>query len=60
MRLIVNLCSRGEAGLRQDSVLLCHQIRAVDKAGLIRFWGSLSSARMELVTRTVLRTLGVA
>ena len=53
------LVPRGEGGLREDSVLLCHQIRALDKAGLIDYWGTLSSNRLHLVTKTLLRTMGI-
>ena len=33
---------RGEGGLRQDSVAICHQLRALDKAGLVECWGLCS------------------
>ena len=49
----------GEGGLRQDSVAICHQIRALDKQGLIEYWGTLHPDRMAQVERAVLRTLGV-
>ena len=48
-----------ETGLREDSVAICHQMRALDKHGLIERWGSLSSQRVADIERTVLRTLGV-
>jgi mRNA interferase MazF len=48
----------GEGGLRQDSVAICHQIRAFDKQGLIERWGTLSARYMAEIERAVLRTLG--
>ena len=50
--------SAGEGGLRQDSVAICHQIRALDKQGLIERWGALSARYMAEIERAVLRTLG--
>ena len=49
----------GEGGLRQDSVALCHQMRALDKSGLVERWGALPPARVAEIERIVLRTLGV-
>jgi mRNA interferase MazF len=49
----------GEGGLRQDSVALCHQLRALDKLGLVQHWGSLPPARLAEVDRAILRTLGL-
>ncbi len=53
------LVPAGEGGLRQPSVALCHQMRALDKQGLIDRWGALSPDRMAEIERIVLRTLGV-
>lgn len=50
----------GEGGLRQDSVAICHQIRALDKRGLVERWGALSQERVAEIERVVLRTLGCA
>ena len=49
----------GEGGLRQDSVAICHQIRALDKRGLVNYWGTLPTERIAEIERAVLRTLGV-
>ncbi len=49
----------GEGGLRHDSVAICHQIRALDKRGLVDRWGVLPPERMTEIERTTLRTLGV-
>lgn len=48
-----------EGGLRQDSVALCHQMRALDKSGLLERWGALPQERISEIERIVLRTLGV-
>lgn len=53
------LISTPEGGLKQDSVILCHQIRALDKLGLIRYLGSLSEYRMAEIDRVVLYTIGL-
>ncbi len=49
----------GEGGLRQDSVAICHQIRTLDKKGLLDHWGSLPDERLAEIERAVLRTLGI-
>lgn len=54
------LVPAGEGGLRQDSVAICHQIRALDKRGLVTCWGTLPSKRVAEIERTVLRTLGIS
>ena len=54
------LAPAGEGGLRHDSVAICHQIRALDKRGLVEHWGELPAARLAEVERAVLRTLGVS
>lgn len=53
------LVPAGEGGLRQDSVALCHQVRALDKAGLLTYWGSLPPSRMAHIDRVILRTMGI-
>lgn len=49
----------GEGGLRQDSVAICHQIRALDKSSLLTHWGTLSEARMADIERVLAFTLGM-
>jgi mRNA interferase MazF len=39
----------GEGGFSKESVVLCDQIRAVDKSRLVRVFGRLSSSSMEKV-----------
>jgi mRNA interferase MazF len=53
------LVPAGEGGLRQDSVAIGHQIRALDKQALIEYWGTLPDERMAEIERAVLRTLGI-
>ncbi len=53
------LIPRGEGGLPQDSIAICHQIRALDKQGLLENWGTVPRERLLTVERAVLRTLGV-
>ena len=48
----------GEGGLRRDSVVVCHQIRALDKRAFLDRWGSLPDERMLDVELAVLRALG--
>ena len=48
-----------EGGLKQDSVVLCHQIRALDKSGILDHWGSLASNRLAEIDQVVLRTIGI-
>jgi mRNA interferase MazF len=54
------LVSAGEGGLRGDSVAIGHQIRALDKRGLVAHWGTLPPARLAEIEHAVLRTLGVS
>jgi mRNA interferase MazF len=49
----------GEGGLQRDSVALCHQIRVLDKSGLIARWGSLSRIRLDQVEQVVAFVLGM-
>jgi mRNA interferase MazF len=49
----------GEGGLRQDSVAICHQIRALDKSGLLTRWGTLPSSRLTEIEQVAMFTLGL-
>lgn len=53
------LVARGEGGLESESVLLCHQLRALDKTRLQRKLGVTSPATMTAVERCVLFTMGI-
>lgn len=52
------LIQQGEAGLVQDSVALCFQMRVLDKARLIRKLGQLNSETLAQLEDVVLLTLG--
>jgi mRNA interferase MazF len=49
----------GDGGLPNDSVALCHQIRACDKDRLIRRLGVLSAAMQANIEQAVRITLGM-
>jgi mRNA interferase MazF len=51
--------AKGEGGLAADSVLLCHQLRVLDKARLERKLGSVSQDTLATVESCILFTLGV-
>lgn len=50
---------RGEGGLAYDSVALCHQIRVLDKSGLLDYRGSVSPQTLNLIGEKVRFTLGL-
>jgi mRNA interferase MazF len=56
-----HLCVRpnGTAGLPQDSVALCHQIRVLDKRGIFGRIGTLPPVVMEQIEVVVRVTLGL-
>ena len=51
--------NKGEGGLSEDSVALCHQIRALDKSRLVGLVGQLSSQTMAAVEEKIRLTLGL-
>jgi mRNA interferase MazF len=51
--------SAGDGGLASDSVALCHQIRACDKARLLKRLGQLADATMVRIEQAVQVTLGM-
>ena len=51
--------SKGEGGLAGDSVLLCHQLRVLDKTRLIHKLGTVGSETIAAVENCLLFTLGV-
>ena len=53
------LIKKGEGGLTSDSVVLCHQLRVLDKTRLVRRLGSISQETMVEIDSCVLFTLGV-
>ena len=54
------LLHRGDGGLPADSVVLCHQARALDKMRLTRLLGSVSARSLAEVESRMLFTLGIA
>ena len=50
---------KGEGGLSNDSVALCHQVRVLDKARLCHRLGAVSQGTIEAVERCVVFTLGI-
>ena len=53
------LIKKREGGLTSDSVVLCHQLRVLDKTRLVRRLGSISQETMVEIDSCVLFTLGV-
>ena len=53
------LIPRGEGGLTDDSVVLCHQIQVRGKVRLINRLGILSAERLSEVQDCLLTTLGM-
>ena len=51
------LVRKGDGGLREDSVALCHQIRVLDRSRLTTRLGSLSPAAMEQIEAVLAFTL---
>lgn len=52
--------AQGDGGLTSDSVILCHQMRALDKSRLKKRLGILSDATMLAVEARLLFTLGIS
>lgn len=50
---------QGEGGLGSDSVVLCHQSRALDKSRLQRKLGIVGNETMVAVERCVMFTMGI-
>lgn len=51
--------SKGDGGLTNDSVALCHQLRVLDKTRLQRKLGELSPGTMAAIERRVIYTMGI-
>lgn len=49
----------GSGGLRQDSVLLCEQIRVIDKRRIIQVLGHLDDGTLETINQAVRTILGI-
>ena len=50
---------KGEGGLASDSVVLCHQLRVLDKARLQRKLGTVSQKTLSSIESVVLYTMGI-
>jgi mRNA interferase MazF len=50
--------AQGEGGLASDSVILCHQLRALDKSRLLHKIGTVSPQTVTAVETCVLFALG--
>ena len=51
--------SKGEGGLANDSVALCHQLRVLDNTRLQRKLGTVTQPTLSLIESVVLFTLGI-
>jgi len=51
--------SKGEGGLASDSVVLCHQLRVLDKTRLQRKLGTVSQETFGAIESRVLFTMGI-
>ena len=49
----------GAGGVQQDSILLCEQIRVVDKQRIVRIWGHLEDEYMDQVAGALRAILDV-
>ena len=50
---------RGEAGLSNDSIVLCHQVRVIDRTRLQHKLGTVSEQTIAAVESALLFTLGI-
>lgn len=53
------LLNKGEGGLANDSVALCHQLRALDKTRLQRKLGKVNRKTLGLIEGRMLFTMGI-
>lgn len=51
--------AKGEGGLASDSVVLCHQLRVLDKNRLLHKIGTVNPQTITVVENCVLFTLGI-
>ena len=51
--------AQGEGGLESESVLLCHQLRVLDKTRLQHRLGTIGPATLASVERCVMFTMGI-
>ncbi len=55
----MHLCPAGVGGLSQDSVVLCEQIRVIDKRRTIRVLGRLEDTYMQEIAKALSAILGL-
>jgi len=53
------MIAKGMGGLSNDSVLLCEQVRVIDKGRIIRVLGHLDNKKMERVADVLCTILGL-
>jgi len=53
------MITKSFGGLHNDSVLLCEQIRVIDKSRIIRVLGHLDDKKMEQVDKALSTILGL-
>ncbi len=53
------MIAKGVGGLSNDSVLLCEQVRVIDKNRIIRVLGHLEAKEMEEVAKALCTILGL-
>ncbi len=51
--------SKGDGGLTSDSVLLCHQLRVIDKTRLLKRLGTVNQQTLAAVEGCVMFTTGI-
>jgi len=51
--------SKGIGGLKEDSVLLCEQIRVIDKKRLLKKLGNLDKYHMNIIMKSLRVILGI-
>jgi mRNA interferase MazF len=51
--------SKGEGGLENDSVILCHQLRVLDKSRLLHKLGKINAQSIAQVETKTLFTMGI-
>jgi mRNA interferase MazF len=53
------MIAKGVGGLCNDSVLLCEQVRVIDKSRIVRVLGHLDDKKMEEVAKALCTILGL-
>lgn len=51
--------SKGDGGLTSDSVLLCHQLRVIDKTRLLKKPGTVNQQTLAAIEGCVMFTIGI-